>query len=99
MTRQDEQIKLNLDNLDFGMIHRVMVAENITWRDSKLNKRRVPTINEIKVMAKHCMERAFDVEEGVFCMGGFEAELINGTMTIKFIIDKSDGLSPILKGS
>ncbi|MEK6828819.1 MAG: hypothetical protein AABY15_01745 [Nanoarchaeota archaeon] len=96
MTAKDEQIKINLEGLDIKMIHNILTQNNIKWVDSESGEKRIPTIKEIKAVAEHCMREAFKSERKSFSMGGFESEVIDGIVEIRFVISKANPLSKLL---
>ena len=96
MTAKEEQIKLSLESLDVKTIHKVLSQNNIKWKDSDSGEKRIPTIAEIKTVAEHCMREAFKSENKSFSMGGFEADVTNGIVEIKFVLTKSNPLSNLL---
>lgn len=95
MTKKDEQIKIILDNIDLDKIHTVMKSLNWTYNDFKNQEKRVPNANELKVVVKDCLNKAWKSENKLFKMGGFEAEVINGVIGIKFIVEECNPLANI----
>jgi hypothetical protein len=95
MTPKKEQIQLNLEDLNLETIHKVIKYLNVKWKDSETGEKRVPTVEEISAVAQHCMEEAFKSEEKTFSMGGFEADVIDGVVEIKFVLTKASPLSKL----
>lgn len=94
---QQEQIEINLKALDFDIIHKTLESLGVTWKDTNTNERRVPTKKEISVIARECMQKAFENDTtGIASMGGFEAEVINGVVEIKFVLTSANPLSKLL---
>jgi len=95
MTPKTEQIENNLNLLDFEKINKAMKAVDWTWKDRKTGESRVPNEKELRSMAEYCMNMAWKSDKKFFSSGGFEAEIINGTMEIRFVIDRANFLSNI----
>jgi len=98
MTGKTEQIQINLEILDFEKIQKAMTALGWTWKDPKAKENRVPTEKEIATMAEYCMNTAWVSENKICQIGGFEAEVISGVISIKFVLDKAEPLSHLLNG-
>lgn len=96
MKSKDEQIKMILDDIDLDTIQKTMSHLNWTWKDSNTGGRRVPNKKELSLVAKDCMERAWNSENKIANIGGFEAIVENGVIEIKFIIAKSNPLAKLL---
>ena len=95
MTPKNEQIKFNLEDLNLKVIHNILKHLDIKWKDSETGEKRVPSVKEISVVAEHCMREAFKSDDKSFSIGGFEAEVIDGIVGIKFVITQSNPLSKI----
>jgi len=92
-----EQIKINLELLDFDVIHNTMKHLGLKWKDVNTGERRVPNKKEIAAIAQKCMESAFENEvTGISQMGGFYAEVIEGIVEIKFVLTQASPLSKLL---
>lgn len=96
MNKVSEQIKINLDGLDLEKIHRVMKFLGWTWEDSESKEKSVPTIDELRNMAEFCMDKAWKSDDKLCNLGGFEAEVIEGLISIKFILERSNPLAKLL---
>jgi len=73
-----------LDNFDFDKVQSVM--QHLNWRWSLGNNViQVPTVDELKDMAKQLLEDA-DANSHNIGSGGFEAEKIGDELTLKFVI-------------
>jgi hypothetical protein len=95
MTTKQEQISLVSSILDVDLIHKVMNHLGIKWNDTATNVKRVPTKEEIRKIAELCMNNAWESKDKFFAIGGFEAEVIEGVIGIKFIITQANPLSRI----
>ncbi len=95
MTPKKEQIKYNLEDLNIEIISKVLNHLNIKWKDSDTGEKRIPTVDEISAVAEHCMLEAFKSEDKTFAMGGFEAEVVNGIVGIKFVLTQANPLSKL----
>ncbi len=93
---KNNQIDFVLNELRIDLIHKALVATNTKWKDQDGKEDRVPTENEIRVIAEFCIRQAFKSETGIFKIGGFEAEVIRDVVGIKFILTESNPLSKIL---
>lgn len=93
---KEEQIKMNLEDINLSLIRKTMELLGWTWTDSGTGEKRVPTKQELAIVARECMENAWNSENGISCMGGFEAEVIQGVIEIKFVLTKSNPLSNLL---
>jgi len=91
-----EQIEINLEDLDLKVIQKTMSHFGWTWKDSKTGERRVPDIKDISAIAKECMEKAWESENKIANIGGFEAIVENGVIEIRFILTKANPLSNLL---
>jgi len=96
MKRVEEQINYNIQNLDVDLIHRVIKFLNIKWTDSKSGADKIPSKDDIISVASYCMRKAFQSEDKFFSIGGFESEVIQGVVEIKFILTKSNSLLKLL---
>lgn len=96
MIQKNEQIRLALEQLDVNIIQSVLKFLDIKWRVVDSGENRTPTADEIKIVAEHCMLKAFESSDYIFKMGGFEAEVIEGIVGIKFILTQSSPLSKLL---
>lgn len=90
-----EQINHNIKELDFNLIHNIIKILNIKWEDADSGEKRIPTVNEIKNIAEYCMKKAFKSENGYFAIGGFEAEVVEGYVEIKYVLAKANPLKSI----
>jgi hypothetical protein len=97
MKPREEQIKLITDMLDADMIHDVMRYLGWTWRDGSTGEQRVPKPSQIRAHATNCMKRAFESEDKFFKAGGFEAEVIDGVVELRFILTRINPLSHIFE--
>ena len=96
MIQKNEQIRLALETLDVDTIQSVLNYLDVKWRVIDSGENRVPTVEEIKIVAEHCMLRAFESSDRIFKMGGFEAEVQEGIVSIKYILRQSSPLSTLL---
>ena len=95
MIGKEKQIELNLELLDFNTIQSVLNQMGVKYKTAS-GEEKSPSIDEIKSVAKHCMEMAFSSSDGYFELGGFEAAVVNGFVEIKFVISKSNVLGALL---
>jgi len=95
MIQKEEQIEIILNDVDLKKIHKVMKALNWTWKDSNTDEKRIPNIEELKVAAEFCMNKAWESEDKIFQMGGFEAEVIKGAIGLKFIVEDCNPLAKL----
>lgn len=93
---KEEQIKINLQELDLNLIHETMKFLNWTWKNSNTGEKRVPNVQEISIVARDCMESAWKSANKISKIGGFEAEVIEGILEIKFILTQANPLSSLL---
>lgn len=96
MIKKEEQIKLNLEILDVNFIHKVLSQNDIKWTNPENGDKRIPTIQEIETVAEHCMREACKSDKKYHTIGGFEAEVIDGLVEIKFVLTKANLLSKLL---
>ena len=96
MKPKKEQIKIIINQMDFKKIHSVMKFIGWTWKCDTEGKR-VPTINELKIVATHCMKQAFFSENKIYNSGGFECEIINNTIELRFILERANPLSKLFE--
>ncbi len=96
MIQKNEQIRLALEALDVNTIQSVLTYLGVRWRVVDSGENRVPTVEEITIVAEHCMLKAFESSDRIFKMGGFEAEVVEGVVGIKYILTQSNPLSTLL---
>jgi len=93
MISRSKQIELILNDIDLDKIHTVKKALDWTWRDSNTQENRIPNTNEIEAVVIECLNKALESEYKIFRMGGFEAEVIDGVVGIKFIVEECNPLT------
>lgn len=93
---REEQIQMNLKELNLNLIQKTMEFLNWTWKDSETGRRKVPSTKDLSVVAIECMKSAWNSDDKFFSRGGFEAEVIGGTLEIRFILTKANPLSKLL---
>jgi hypothetical protein len=86
MIAKNEQIKFNLESLNFEVIRKVLLMLDVKWTDVDTGEKRIPNVNEISSVAEHCMREAFKSKSNKFSIGGFEAEVVGGVVDIKFVL-------------
>ena len=96
MTPRQEQIENILSDMDFKKIQSVMKHLNWKWEDSESGKKRVPNESELAIAAEHCINKAYEHKDEFFTSGGFECEIINGAIELRFVIERVNPLSRIL---
>jgi hypothetical protein len=74
MKRIEEQIALVINVFDFDRVLKIIVATDSKWMIG--NKKRIPTISELKGVAESCLKKVCDSDKAsYFCSkGGFRAE-------------------------
>jgi hypothetical protein len=92
MTPRQEQIKTILEDMDFSKIQSVMEHLGWTWEDSESGEKRVPNVEELSVAAEHCINKAWESENKMFNSGGFECEIIEGAIELRFVVEKANPL-------
>jgi hypothetical protein len=95
--KNKEQIKHILADFNFKRIHSVMTF--LDWKWNFNNKEiKVPEVKDLISIATHCLNEVSNSEDSsALCtMGGFEAEKIEGTLELRFILERVNPLSPIL---
>jgi hypothetical protein len=97
MTRQSEQIQLNIEILDIDGICKALTALGIKWKFREGNKQveRFPNKKDIINVATRCMQQAFDSPSNRCEMGGFEAEVKGGMVEIRYILSRANPLSKL----
>ena len=80
--------------IDFERIQSVMKFLDWKWEDTEAKRKSVPTVEELKSVAMFCMNKAFESGDS-FKMGGFEAEAIEGIVSIKFVLDRANPLAEL----
>lgn len=96
MTQKSEQIRLNIEELNANLIHKVLTHLDVKWKIVESGDKKVPTVKQIESVAEYCMREAFNSKDGLYSMGGFEAEVIDGIVSIKFILTQANPLSKLL---
>lgn len=95
--KNKEQIKYILADFNFKRINSVMTFLDWKWNfDNKEIK--VPDIKDLISIATHCLNEVSNSNDNsALCtMGGFEAEKIEGTLELRFILERVNPLSSIL---
>jgi hypothetical protein len=90
MTKKEEQIEINIRLLDTKLIHDVL--KHLASAEGE----QIPNVEDINKIAKHCMEKAFESEDGYFEIGGFEAEVKEGAVEIRYVIAKANPFQELL---
>lgn len=93
MTAKKEQIEYALRELNIDAIQKTMSHLNIKWTDSSSEEKRVPSFDDVKNVARYCMEEAFKSIDKEFSIGGFEATIESGIVEIKFVLTKGSPLA------
>jgi hypothetical protein len=92
MKSREKQIEIIIKQMDFKKIHDVMNFLGWTWKCDADGKR-VPTTQELKIGAVHCINQAWMSEDKIYNSGGFECEVINDTIELRFVIERANPLS------
>lgn len=95
MSSKENQINLNLEALNVEAIRSVLEHLDIKFKTSS-GEEKIPSIDEVKSVAKYCMEMAVKSEDGYFEIGGFESVVNNGFIEIKFVLTKANALGALL---
>jgi len=83
--------------LNFDVIQKTMKNLDIKWKDTQTGEMRIPNKEEISIVAKDCMLRAFENHDtGMASSGGFQAEVINDVVEIRFVLTQANPLSKLL---
>lgn len=95
--RKQEQIKHIMNDFDFAKVHSVMKFLDWKW-SYDTGEKKTPNIDDLKSIAEHCLTQVSNSEDesAVCSAGGFEAEQIQGTLELRFILDKVNPLSTLL---
>jgi hypothetical protein len=95
--RKQEQIKHIMSDFDFNKIHSVMKFLDWKWSYENGDKK-TPNVDDLKSIAEHCLNQVSDSEDeiSVCSAGGFEAEKIENTLELRFILDKVNPLEKLL---
>jgi len=92
MKSRKEQITIIIKQMDFNKIQSVMEFLGWTWK-CDVEGRRTPTPQELKIAAVHCINQAWKSEDKIYNSGGFECEIINDTIELRFVIERANPLS------
>lgn len=95
MSSKENQINLNLEALNIEVIRSVLEHLDIKFKTSS-GEEKIPSIEDVKSVAKYCMEMALKSEDGYFEVGGFESVVNNGFIEIKFVLTKANALGALL---
>lgn len=95
MSSKENQINLNLEALNIEAIRSVLEHLGIKFKTSS-GEEKIPSIDEVKSVAKYCMEMAVKSEDGYFEIGGFESVVNNGFIEVKFVLTKANALGALL---
>lgn len=95
--RKQEQIQLILSEVDFKRIQKVMTTLDWKW-DIEGKGKVVPSVTELRDVAELCLQKVANSkdESTTFSAGGFEAEKIENTLELRFIIERVNPLSHVL---
>lgn len=93
---KNEQIEIILEDIDLSAIQKTMEHLDLRWKDSSTGERRVPNEQEIAIVARDCMDRAWNAESKIARIGRFESEVIEGVIELKFILTQANTLSNLL---
>ncbi len=95
--KKEEQIKFILDDFDFKKIHSVMKFLTLKWKFNK-DIYKVPNIAELRNAAELCLNKVANSPDEIshFSIGGFEADKIENTLELRFVLDKVSPLNQLL---
>jgi hypothetical protein len=100
--RKEEQIKIIMNEFDFNAVHSTLTHLKRTWSfeigENKEPVKKIPTIADLKSIAEHCLNKVADSKESsaIFFICGFQAEKIENTLELCFILDRVNPLSQLL---
>jgi hypothetical protein len=85
-------IEATIAQFDFTRVS--AVAKEVGWTVSKRpsESRDVPTLEEMRVIARELLEQAWDDEEAPnceFCHGGLRAFRTNGCLALQYVLEES----------
>lgn len=92
----NKQIKIVLNDTDFGLIHKAMKSLGWTWKDSETGERRTPNVGELKIVAIDCIKKALKSKSNYAQIGGFECDVNQGIIELKFVLTRANPLSKLL---
>jgi hypothetical protein len=89
-----EQKKLIISEFDFDKIQKTMNFLGLKYTVAE-NKESVPTKEQLIAVADYCIEMANKSDDGYFSIGGFEAEILNGIIELRFVLERVNLLKNI----
>lgn len=96
MIPKSKQIEFNIKMMNFDMIQSVISFLKITWIDTDSKEKKTPSVQDLTSAAEFCMIQACESENKIFSYGGFESEIIEDVVFIKFILDHANPLEIIM---
>lgn len=92
-----EQFTMILDDFNFKEIHEVMTFLGWKWKP-KNAPATIPTLEELKQVATDCLYKVANSEEEsvIISMGPFEAQKIENTLELSFILQRVNPLNTLL---
>lgn len=92
-----EQVVMILEDFNFKEIHDVMAFLGWKWKNSNTPDS-VPLIEELKSVAEMCLTKAAESsdETAICAIGPFEAEKIQNTLQLTFVLQRINPLSQLL---
>lgn len=92
-----EQYLIIMNDFNFKEIHEVMTFLRWEWKPTN-QPAAIPSVDAIKQVASDCLERVIDSEEDsvTATMGPFEAQKIQNTLELTFILQRVNPLGTLL---
>jgi len=84
LTENKKKINFVLENFDFGKVRAAMDALNWEWFGMG-----VPSINQLKEMAKRLLEN-LNLDATEISCGGFRADLYEGDFRLSFCVEDAE---------
>lgn len=83
-----KKTKKILKNFDFEKVHEVMNHLNWVWYNNEEYK--VPSVKELKRVAKELIKQIKKADVDCISTGGFEVRKDKGAITLQFVLESSD---------
>lgn len=92
-----EQIRIILSECDFKTIHSVMTFLSWKWSYNGEEKK-IPSVADLRSVSEYCLNQVAnsDDKSAIYSAGGFEAEKIENTLELRFVLDRVNPLSHLL---
>jgi hypothetical protein len=95
--RTQEQINLVINTFDFKKVQKVLEFLQIKW-SFKNETARIPSVEEVTKVGENCLKKLSEIEDNsaLVSVGGFEAEKIEGTFELRFVLERANPLAQLL---